>query len=279
MSKAAAAPARACVIFSRLALGFSGASVSSTGCSWGGATGAGVRKSTPAGARTPCLWRHSQLVVERVVPDLLHVVPVGDNAVLDWVLERQDAALALRLVAHVRVLPNHTRQHTLPPTRDSARRRPFKSLRPASQSLKRAFCPSPTSTTWWRGRPTMEENTARGASSPAKPACSGRQRQAPAKRSRAGPSLPPSAARRAPISRGAAASAALPLPWRGGRCFGFRSSPFRTLTFPEPLSHTSADTLLASDIAALLGGGEHASVTAVEILAASVGGEKYTRNS
>ena len=49
----------------------------------------------------------SQLVVERVVPDLLHVVPVGDDAVLDRVLERQDAALGLGLVADVRVLLAH----------------------------------------------------------------------------------------------------------------------------------------------------------------------------
>merc|ERR1712216_1102359 len=38
------------------------------------------------------------------VPDLLHVVPVGHHAVLDGVLERQNAALGLRLVAHERVL-------------------------------------------------------------------------------------------------------------------------------------------------------------------------------
>merc|ERR1719354_993966 len=33
-----------------------------------------------------------------------------------------------------------------------------------------SFCPIPTMTPWWRGRPTMEGKTARGASSPAKPA-------------------------------------------------------------------------------------------------------------
>jgi len=36
------------------------------------------------------------------VPDLLHVVPVGDDAVLDRVLEREDATLRLGLVADVR---------------------------------------------------------------------------------------------------------------------------------------------------------------------------------
>merc|ERR1712164_66131 len=43
------------------------------------------------------LRRHTELVVERVVPDLLHVVPVRHDAVLDRVLQRQDTTLALRL--------------------------------------------------------------------------------------------------------------------------------------------------------------------------------------
>lgn len=40
-----------------------------------------------------------------------------------------------------------------------------------SVAVARAFWPMPTITPWWRGRPTMLGNTARGASSPAKPAC------------------------------------------------------------------------------------------------------------
>ena len=32
----------------------------------------------------------SQLVVEGVMPHFLHVIPVGDNAVLDGILERQN---------------------------------------------------------------------------------------------------------------------------------------------------------------------------------------------
>ena len=61
------------------------------------------------------LWSHTQLVVEGVVPDLLHVVPVGHDAVLDGVLQRQDAALALGLIAHVRVLLTHANHHALVP--------------------------------------------------------------------------------------------------------------------------------------------------------------------
>jgi len=59
------------------------------------------------------LGRHTQLVVERVMPDLLHVVPVGDDAVLDRVLQGQDTSLALCLVADIAVLLTHPDHHTL----------------------------------------------------------------------------------------------------------------------------------------------------------------------
>lgn len=45
--------------------------------------------------------RDAQLIVERVVPDLLHIVPIGDDAVLDRVLQGQDTALGLRLISTV----------------------------------------------------------------------------------------------------------------------------------------------------------------------------------
>lgn len=54
----------------------------------------------------PCshLWCHAQLVVEGVVPDLLHVLPVGHNAVLNGVAQREDTTLALCLITHIGVL-------------------------------------------------------------------------------------------------------------------------------------------------------------------------------
>ncbi|KAL0627556.1 hypothetical protein AAY473_000867 [Plecturocebus cupreus] len=61
------------------------------------------------------LRSHTQLIVESVVPDLLHVVPVGDNAVLDGVLQGQDATLAVGLVTHVGVLLTHAHYHALVP--------------------------------------------------------------------------------------------------------------------------------------------------------------------
>mmetsp|Transcript_2399 Transcript_2399/g.9417 ORF Transcript_2399/g.9417 Transcript_2399/m.9417 type:complete len:397 (+) Transcript_2399:341-1531(+) len=55
----------------------------------------------------------AELVVEGVVPDLLHVVPVGHDAVLDGVLEGEHAALGLRLVAHIGILLVHADHHAL----------------------------------------------------------------------------------------------------------------------------------------------------------------------
>merc|ERR1719239_1892217 len=49
------------------------------------------------------------------MPDLLHVVPVGDDAVLDGVLEGEDASLGLGLVSNVRVFLSHTHHHALMP--------------------------------------------------------------------------------------------------------------------------------------------------------------------
>ncbi len=46
----------------------------------------------------------SELVVEGVVPDFLHVVPVGNNAVLNGVLQGEDTSLGLSLVSDVRIL-------------------------------------------------------------------------------------------------------------------------------------------------------------------------------
>lgn len=42
------------------------------------------------------LWGYTELIVESMVPDLLHVIPAGDDAaVFIGVLESQDTSLAL----------------------------------------------------------------------------------------------------------------------------------------------------------------------------------------
>merc|ERR1712038_434360 len=54
------------------------------------------------------LWGNTELIVEGVVPDLLHVVPVGDDTVLDGVLQGEDTSLGLSFISNIGVLLSHT---------------------------------------------------------------------------------------------------------------------------------------------------------------------------
>merc|ERR1712042_75845 len=56
---------------------------------------------------------NTQLVVEGVVPDLLHVVPVGDDTMLNRVLQGEDTPLALGLITDIGILLAHTDHHAL----------------------------------------------------------------------------------------------------------------------------------------------------------------------
>merc|ERR1719262_1032416 len=53
------------------------------------------------------LRSHAELVVECVVPNLLHVVPIRDNAMLNRILQGQDTSLALGLITNIAVLLVH----------------------------------------------------------------------------------------------------------------------------------------------------------------------------
>jgi len=55
---------------------------------------------------------NTELVVEGVVPDLLHIVPVGDDTVLDGVLQGEDTSLGLGLISDEGVLGVHTDHNT-----------------------------------------------------------------------------------------------------------------------------------------------------------------------
>merc|ERR1712242_406048 len=59
------------------------------------------------------LGGNTELVVEGVVPDLLHVVPVGDDSVLHGVLQGEDTPLGLGLVSNIGVLLSHTDHDSL----------------------------------------------------------------------------------------------------------------------------------------------------------------------
>lgn len=58
------------------------------------------------------LWSNTEFVVEGVMPDLLHIVPVGDDTVLNWVLQGEDASLGLGFITDIGVLLSHTDHDT-----------------------------------------------------------------------------------------------------------------------------------------------------------------------
>merc|ERR1719354_903418 len=53
------------------------------------------------------LGGNSELVVEGVMPDLLHIVPVGDDSVLNGVLQGEDTSLGLSLVTDIGIFLSH----------------------------------------------------------------------------------------------------------------------------------------------------------------------------
>merc|ERR1712224_465564 len=58
---------------------------------------------------------NTELIVEGVMPDLLHIIPVGDDSVLNRVLQGKDTSLGLGLISNIGVLLSHTDHDTLVP--------------------------------------------------------------------------------------------------------------------------------------------------------------------
>merc|ERR1719219_1393163 len=56
---------------------------------------------------------NTEFIIEGVMPDLLHVIPVGNDSMLHWVLEGEDTSLGLSLVTNIGILLSHTNHHTL----------------------------------------------------------------------------------------------------------------------------------------------------------------------
>merc|ERR1711970_537081 len=56
---------------------------------------------------------NTELIVEGVVPDLLHVIPVSDDSMLYGVLEGKDTSLGLGLISYIGILLSHTNHHPL----------------------------------------------------------------------------------------------------------------------------------------------------------------------
>merc|ERR1711936_668943 len=62
---------------------------------------------------------NTEFIVEGVVPDLLHVIPVGDDSMLNRVLEGEDTSLGLSIIsskasfAHTRTIVNNKSSNVL----------------------------------------------------------------------------------------------------------------------------------------------------------------------
>merc|ERR1712095_90912 len=56
---------------------------------------------------------NTEFIVEGVMPDLLHVIPVGDDTMFNWVFEGEDTSLGLGFISNIGVFLTHTNHHTL----------------------------------------------------------------------------------------------------------------------------------------------------------------------
>merc|ERR1712045_368329 len=56
---------------------------------------------------------NTEFIVEGMMPDLFHIIPVGDDAVLNGVLQGEDTSLGLGFISNIGVLLTHTDHDTL----------------------------------------------------------------------------------------------------------------------------------------------------------------------
>merc|ERR1719268_403023 len=56
---------------------------------------------------------NTELIVEGVVPDLLHIIPVGDDSMFNRVLQGEDTSLGLGFISNIGILLSHTDHYTL----------------------------------------------------------------------------------------------------------------------------------------------------------------------
>merc|ERR1712088_1057744 len=59
------------------------------------------------------LGGNTEFIVEGVMPDLLHIIPVGDDTVFNGVLQGEDTSLGLSLITDIGILLSHTDHDTL----------------------------------------------------------------------------------------------------------------------------------------------------------------------
>merc|ERR1719367_651798 len=47
------------------------------------------------------------------MPDLFHVIPVGDDAMFNWIFQGENTSLGLSLISNIGILLSHTNHDTL----------------------------------------------------------------------------------------------------------------------------------------------------------------------
>merc|ERR1712024_218374 len=58
-------------------------------------------------------WCNTELIVECVMPDFLHIIPVGDDTVFNGVFQGKDTSLGLGFISDIGILLSHTYHDTL----------------------------------------------------------------------------------------------------------------------------------------------------------------------
>merc|ERR1719228_2655801 len=56
---------------------------------------------------------NTELIIKGVMPDFLHIIPVGDDSMFNWVLEGEDTSFGLSFISNIGILLSHTDHHTL----------------------------------------------------------------------------------------------------------------------------------------------------------------------
>jgi hypothetical protein len=59
------------------------------------------------------LWGNTEFIVEGVMPDLLHIIPVGDDTVFNGVFQGKDTSLGLSFISNIGILLSHTNHDSL----------------------------------------------------------------------------------------------------------------------------------------------------------------------
>jgi len=59
------------------------------------------------------LWGNTEFIVEGVMPDLLHIIPVGDDTMFNGVLQGEDTSLGLSFISNIGIFLSHTDHDTL----------------------------------------------------------------------------------------------------------------------------------------------------------------------